>query len=473
MRERFLWCVCCVALGLCACGGGGAQAPQGEPEAEQDDSDQEEIEEYSGPTWHADVAPILEEHCTGCHVEGGIGPYALTGYEQSYAVREAIKASVMDGSMPPWGADGDCNSYLGDLSMSAQEIETLVAWVDAGAPQGEASGAAPREQAPVAEPPLPRVDLTLSMPEPYEPVQSPDDYRCFVVDWPYEEEKFVTGFHVRPGNIQTAHHVIGFLIGPDQVSEFEELDAAEPGPGYTCFGGPGGEDDLATRWVGAWAPGTNSGAFPEGTGIRVAPGSKIVMQMHYNTLNGEGTDQTSLDFMVTDEVEKEAVLMPFANPAWVLGGAMPIAAGDQDASHEYVADVTDFIPFLSDGRLQGERFRIYSAALHMHSVGLRGTMGVWKGGSAQEQTCLLDVPRWDFDWQRTYRLQEPVLFEKGDGLWLRCIWDNSQENQPSGMVDTDGDGAPDTYQQLDTRARNWGDGTTDEMCLGIFYVTEE
>jgi hypothetical protein len=100
-------------------------------------------------------------------------------------------------------------------------------------------------------------------------------------------------------------------------------------------------------------------------------------------------------------------------------------------------------------------------------------MGVRRGGDVQQESCLLDVPQWDFDWQRTYQLREPVLFEEGDGLWLRCTWDNSQANQPSGMVDTDGDGAPDTYQQLETRARNWGDGTTDEMCLGIFYVTEE
>jgi hypothetical protein len=466
MKQSLWWCVAVAALGLVACGEEASAPVAPAPEG----SEEEEV--YTGPTWFADVAPILEARCNTCHVEGGVGPYPLKTYDEAFATRAAIKASINERTMPPWQAVAGCMEYSNDISMTAAEIQTVTAWVDAGAPMGDPA-AAPQAAPKELLPPLSRVDRTLALPEPYTPILSPDDYRCFIVDWPDTEPRFVTGFHVRPGNPRTAHHVIAFLASPDRVAEFEDLDDAEPGPGYTCFGGPGGESDIDTRWVGAWAPGAESGDFPAGTGIRIAPGSKIILQMHYNTLNGDGADLTELDFKLDDQVEREAVLMPFANPAWVLGGAMPIRKDDPAATHTYVADFTEFIPFLSDGRLSGERFRIYSAALHMHGIGERGSLTHLRGGSQEDQGCMLQIEGWDFNWQRTYRFKEPVVFQKGDGLQLSCTWDNSPENQPMAMVDTDGDGVGDTYQQLPSQRRNWGEGTTDEMCLGVLYVTQE
>ncbi len=471
--RRTLWMFLAVGLTaqLLACGSQDRQEPPSLPE-EDSNNNGDDLPEVQGPSWYADVEPILAEKCNNCHVEGGVAPFSFSTYDEAFATRAAIKTSVMNRTMPPWGATQDCNNYQHDQSLSQTQLDTLVQWVDTGARQGDLSEA-PTESSAPPEIETPRVDLTLSLPEPYQPKSSPDDYRCFVVDWPAEEVKYVTGFHVRPGNARVAHHVIGFLATPDRVSEFEQLDAEEPGPGYTCFGGPGGEDDLGTRWVGAWAPGAVNPGFPEGTGIRVEPGSKIILQVHYNTLNGDGeADLTEMDFRLADSVEKEALLMPYANPSWVLSGSMPIPAGMANASHEYVNDFTEFLPFLTDGRMTGDRYLIHNASLHMHSVGQRGVIEYLKGGDDDDSTCMLDVPQWDFDWQRTYGFEEPILFEKGDKLSLRCFWDNSQENQPYGMVDTDDDGVPDTYQQLPTQDRNWGDGTTDEMCLGIFYITE-
>lgn len=420
-------------------------------------------------TYHRDIAPILAERCNNCHAPGGIGPFTLDSYEKVAMLKDAVKASVMERSMPPWQASKDCAEYFGDPSLSDEEVQKIAQWVEAGAPEGDPSQA-PAEQTQEREQGLTRVDKTLTLPEPYTPSLQPDDYRCFMMDWPETETKFVTGFSVKPDNLTITHHVIAFLIKPELVDQYKALDDGEEGPGWTCYGGPGGDDDIETRWVGAWAPGGRDSDFPEGTGIRIEPGSKIVVQMHYNTLNGVGDDQTSLDFKVDDAVEREALIMPFANPAW-LRGAMGIPADEAAAKHKFSTDVADWIPYLSDSRVSGGTYRIYSASLHMHNLGTSAK--TWIEREDGQEECLLDIKEWDFHWQRFYPFEQYKLYERGDKLHLSCTWDNSQANQVSGMVDTDGDGEGDTYQQLETADRNWGEGTTDEMCLGIYFLTAD
>ncbi len=184
-------------------------------------------------------------------------------------------------------------------SLSQADIETISAWVDGGAQEGDPADS-PGPVAPLTPPTLDRVDLSLSLAEPYTPQASPDDYRCFLIEWPYEERVWVTGYEVVPGNAAIVHHVIPFLINPDDAEDYRALDAAEPGPGYTCYGGPGGDIEtlINTRWLGSWAPGGGARTMPEGYGVRGKPGSLVAVQVHYYSLTTPGPDQTRVNLRI-------------------------------------------------------------------------------------------------------------------------------------------------------------------------------
>jgi mono/diheme cytochrome c family protein len=404
----------------------------------------------SAPTYYRDVQPIIQDHCVACHQPGEIGDGHLTSYEEVRALGPIIRGTVETRLMPPWLADPGCNEFAHDPSLSDEQIATIGAWVDAGMPAGDPADA-PQEQK-SGEGGMSRVDHTLALPVAYEPVLSPDDYRCFLIDWPEDEVRYVTGFGVSPDNKSSVHHVIAFVAPPSQVSIYEGLDAAEQGPGYTCYGGPGGPQDGSTGFLGAWAPGTPPSDLPAGTGIRMAPGSKLIVQVHYNLLSWDGEpDRTAIDVKVDPTVEHEAQWAFFANPAWIFSGQMPIAAGEADATHSFSMDPTDFL-------YGGRSFYIHQAGLHMHTRGTEATLDIVRGGAGE--SCLLDIPRWDFNWQFPYRFKEPAIFNPGDQLRIICHWDNSRPQSVGGRAEP-------------PRDLNWGEGTNDEMCLGMLYVTPQ
>jgi hypothetical protein len=398
-------------------------------------------------TYWQDIKPIVDGKCVSCHYEGGIAPMALDTYDDVKVNAGPSKLAVHDDIMPPWPPANDCNDYLGDRSLSAEHKQMILDWIDAGAPEGDPQN--PGAPIQIEDISLSRVDRTLTMAEDYVPVQEPDDYRCFLVPWEEETTTYVTGFRAVPGNNAIVHHVIAFLAQPDQVAEYQQLDADEEGPGYTCFGGTGGP---AQEWIGAWAPGSLGNDMPDGTGIRIEPGSMIILQVHYNVLESDPQpDRTGIEVRLADTVEKEAIIMPWANPQWLNGTAMHIPPNQADVMHSFSFDAT----VLNDG----QPMLIHSSSLHMHYLGTSGTIRINRADSTQD--CLLDIPRWDFGWQGSYGHREPIQFNPGDQLYLECHWDNTPENQPTV------NGVPRTPTDV-----YWGEGTTDEMCLGVFYVTD-
>ncbi len=409
-------------------------------------------------TYERDVRPIMEASCTACHASGGIAPFQLTTYDEVFAMRSAVKSAVEARRMPPYLAGPGCNTYAADPRLSDAQIATISQWVGLGAPKGRSVGDAGTPMARIAS--LPRVDHRLAAPAAYTPLQAPDDYHCFVMDWPATTDSFVTGFHVTPGNERVVHHVIAYIVGPGDVTRVRQLDDAEPGPGYTCFGGSGINGNQ--NWLGSWAPGGSAVMYPDGTGLLVRAGSKIVMQVHYNTNaapEGQRADLTTLQVATAASVAKRAYLMPWTNPTW-LSGNMPIPAGAAAATHAFQRDPTSVLGFITQQQIPSGAFRLHAASLHEHLLGKKGRVEIVRAGGAPA-TCLLDVPRWDFHWQRSYRLATPVVFNPGDQLKVSCEWDNSPANQP---VVNGAQQAP--------RDVNWGEGTGDEMCLGVVYISE-
>jgi hypothetical protein len=399
----------------------------------------------SHPTYYKNVEPLMAKKCVGCHTDGGIAPFALTSFDDAFENRSQIQTAVEDRIMPPWMPAKDCAEYKNDFSLSDDEIDTISKWVDDGAPAGDPADSTHPEP---AESELAEVDVELSMPESYTPQIDPDDYRCFPIEWPESSTKYVIGFHVRPGETQIVHHVIAYLIPPGFDSDIATLEAEDATPGYTCFGGPRVGDVIS--WLGTWVPGAGAVNLPTGLGQKVEPGSTVVLQVHYNTENGTDLeDLTTMKLDLSNNVEKEAVVVPFTNPNWIDSDTMEIPAGAEDMEHAYSIDPSPFLSILTGGVLQSfQPVTIYTAGLHMHVRGSHAKLEIQREGGGNE--CLLDIPDWDFHWQSSYEFAEPIEFQPGDQLSIECHWDNSDNDE----------------------TLYWGEGTSDEMCLGAFLVAQ-
>ena len=415
-----------------------------------------------GLSYWKDAKAIIDAGCVTCHVAGGIGPFALETWEQVEQFAPILAPAIADLSMPPWPPNAECNSYHDDRSLTDAERELLLEWIAIGYPEGDSADAPPDP-----EPPEPFVsDFTVSLPEPYTPTKSPDDYRCFVIPWPEDltEPVYVTGQIAYPDHQEILHHIITFVAEPGAAADFIALDEADPGPGYECFGGPGALD-WSARWLGDWVPGIDAWRAPAGTGIEVAPGSMLIVQTHYNTLAGSATaDQPSLGFQITDTVEQPGTFVPIVDYAWIIGAdPMTIPAGDPDVHHSVTLNRDHPLLTVTLGTLgvsSSDEINVWRAALHMHMIGTHARLAV--NQAEGDEDCLVQIDDWDFNWQGDYMLTQPVGFGPGDSMQLDCWYDNSEANQP--IID----GQPKIPTTL-----GWGDGTLDEMCLGIIYAARK
>ena len=327
--------------------------------------------------------------------------------------------------------------------------------------------------------------LTLRMPEPYEPSAptgvGTDDYRCFLLDPRLEGDAYLTGTNVLPGNPDVVHHVILFRVPPDQVASAESMDAATTGQGWTCFGGTGLDaveslDDAP--WLGAWAPGGGEAVHQAGYGVRLDKGSRIVMQVHYNLLAGTDEDVSATQLRLAPVDRKLTELKTMLLPAPVELPCRPAhddgALCDRDAA---VADVkerfglaggtADGLYFLCGGgprpgnvqscsRTLSEPATVRGVAGHMHLLGRSIRVEVNPG--TERAKTVLEIPVWDFDNQAATPVS-PYRLQAGDTVKVTCRHVQWLRDELPAF-----EGQPDRYVV-------WGEGTTDEMCLGILQVT--
>jgi hypothetical protein len=318
-----------------------------------------------------------------------------------------------------------------------------------------------------------------------------DDYRCFLLDPKLAGDSSVTSVRIEPGRRKIVHHVILFRVPPGQIAAARGLDSESAGPGWSCFGGtglPAGEgsglvDSLNdASWVAAWAPGLSANRLPEGTGVPLAAGSRLVMQVHYNLLNGKAPDRSRAVLTVAAASARLEPLKTMLMP-----GPVELACAKReratklcnrnealfDLARKYGAGAA-FTPagllILCRGNAANPAASptstcdrrittpttIHVAAGHMHLLGAAVKLELNPGTSRAR--VLLDIPRWDFHWQNAYTLARPVAARPGDVVRVTCRHDVSKRRSAVGIPR-----AP--------RYVLWGEGTTDEMCLGILQVT--
>jgi hypothetical protein len=374
------------------------------------------------PTWHRDVAPIVQAQCLGCHSAGGIAPFALDTYEAAKPMAMAMASSVAARRMPPWLASPDCGApFVDSRILTEAQVTAFQEWAKAGAPEGKASEAPMTTVTPSQR--LARIDATLQMPVAYTPSATlKDDYRCFIVDPAVANPTLVTGYDILPGSQKVVHHVILYAV-KRTVAVTE--DAKDSTAGWQCFGGVGVDTEGA---LGAWAPGGSAVVYPRGTGIRLEPDQVLAMQVHYNTSNGTDADRTSVKLMYGKGSETQAFLIPLAAD----GFRIPPAATDYRYSERFRNTL-------------GFPVKVWGFLPHMHTLGKTITM---KAGGTSMDTCLVDIPRWDFHWQTQYFRPKPHELSTNESIEMSCSWDNPG-----------------------SQTIRWGEGTGDEMCFAFVYAT--
>ena len=384
------------------------------------------------PTFHNDVEPILQANCQSCHRPGEPAPMALLTFDQVRPWAQAIKEAVLLKRMPPWSADPAFGKFSNEHSLQQKDIETLVAWVDAGAPQGDPAEAPPPAKFisgwNIGEP-----DVVIEMPEAFEiPAAGTIDYHYLVLPTNFAEDRWITAAEVRPGNREVVHHVIAFVRPKGSTW----LDEGVPGKVFLPEKGHKRDRGNEKReLLVGFAPGMEEGVWGDGYAKKVPAGADIVFQLHY-TANGKATtDKTKIGLVLADAPPaKRVITMAATNSKFTIPPGAP--------AHEVKSDW-----------VINEQVELVSLMPHMH---LRGKdfryVATYPTG---ESETLLNVPKYDFNWQFFYYLAEPKILPKGTRIDCTAHFDNSPNNPAN----------PAPEEEV-----KWGDQSWEEMMIGWFEI---
>jgi hypothetical protein len=383
----------------------------------------------SGPapppvTWFDAVQPIVAKHCQGCHTAGGIAPFPLDDLAEAQKRHTLIAVTARARLMPPWMPDDACHPLIGNRRLTAGEILLIEEWSRQGATAGQAR---PPVMPPPPPPGLEWVDRELDAGVDYTPrppAGKSDDYRCFLVDPALGEPAALVGYEIQPGVAGEVHHVVLF----DATREAAEArDAAEDGPGWTCFGGPG---TGSSRLLASWVPGSPITVHPGDTAIPLAPGAVMVMQVHYNTGGRTAVpDRTRVRLQFGRAPTRPAEMLPLVETTFRLP---PRSSNVTTVATHQVRETRV----------------LWGVQPHMHTLGRIIRLELVEPNGIT--SCLINIPRWQFHWQQLYFYEHPrgITLPAGSRVRLTCLWDNPED-----------------------RIVGWGEGTVDEMCAAVLYLT--
>jgi len=399
------------------------------------------------PTFDKDVAPILFAHCVSCHRPGEIGAREpLVSYETARTWAPAIKETVSRRQMPPWTADPKNSlKFRNDPSLTEQEIDTLVAWVVAGSPRGNAADL----------PPLPRFeegwlhpeglapDLVLSLPESQLPAQSEIPYLRYLVKVPVVEDKWVVAMQVVPGNREVVHHMaITELVLPDGVTpqNIDKLDLMARKFGFsgglntryavTARGNPAVYDLL-----GVYTPGTTFEMYEDGSAklLKACKNCYLNFNIHYQTTGKPEKDQTKVAFWFQSKAPAHQLFRASASGETIIAdGKQLLTDAPGEKAEGTSAAIPPIPPFAENYEVIGitaypEPVTIYQFQPHAHLRGKDFKYAVVYPDGREE--TLLSVPKYDFHWQLAYDLATPLKLPAGSKLIVTAHYDNSARNE--------------------------------------------
>lgn len=387
------------------------------------------------PTFYKDVLPILQEHCQKCHRAGEIAPMPLVTYSETYLYAAAIQKKTSAREMPPWFADPGVGKFADDPSLTPEQIATLAAWVRAGAQKGNPKDAPPPRH--WAEGwIIPQPDDVVTMTKPVEiPARGDVEYTYEIVPTGFKRDEWVQTSEIRPSSRANVHHAVVYVRPPGS----KWLAHAPIGTPFTASTLTDAQDRKDAEWTDSeillvYAPGSSPDEWPEGLAKFIPAGSDLVFQMHYVTKGLPATDQTSIGLNFAKQSPKQRVLtLQLTNDKFVIPPGVPDFRVEVHGTLPNDCTLLSFFP-------------------HMHLRGKRFEYNIVRRDGSVEP--LLRV-NYDFYWQLSYRLAEPMSLKAGTELQAVGWYDNSASNPHN----------PDP-----TVAVRWGDQTYDEMMVGFFDV---
>ncbi|MFM7131561.1 MAG: EF-hand domain-containing protein, partial [bacterium] len=377
-------------------------------------------------TYHNQISRMIQKNCVECHRDGGLGPFSLESFDDIKAHRGMIRKEVTRGQMPPWfAAPATYESHpgwLNDRRMAESEKTALLGWLAGDMPAGDPAEAPLPRKFPDTGWQLGTPDLVLKLPAPIQiPAQGKMPYQHRTIDTKLTEDTWVQAVELRPTDRTVVHHVLVFIAPPETRGD-----------------GDAGNDDVQERrgFFAGYVPGTSAMIFPEGYGKRVPKGSRLRFQIHY-TPNGKATSD-QFEFAMTfckTPPKHEIKVIGVANPGLNIPAG---AANHVELARQKVPTDVDILAFMPHMHVRGKAFK-YEV---LFPDGRRETV--------------LDVPRYDFNWQLRYKLAKPVPVPAGSTIIATAAYDNSEANRAN----------PDPTKNV-----QWGQQTDEEMMLG--YVEYE
>lgn len=377
----------------------------------------------SAVTFSKHIAPIFYQRCVECHRSGEVAPMSLLSYKDARPWAKAIKEKVTTRAMPPWLADPAYGHFSNDRRLTDKEVETVVAWVNAGAPEGDLKNLPPQpkfERGWI----IGKSDVVLALKEDVDvPAEGVIPYKYYTVETNFTEDKWVQAAEIRPSNRAVVHHIIVSTLEPGS-------DETQNGEGRSFGRG-------AVKLAG-FAPGEQPKVYPAGSAKLIKAGSKLVFQMHYTPNGSPAKDRSYIGLIFAKQpVEKRAMTGMAVNATFVI----PAGDGNYEAHSSWEAK---------------EDVRLVDLMPHMHLRGKDFKFTVVYPDGRKE--VLLAVPKYDFNWQLVYRLEQPLLMPKGSRLECVAHFDNSANNK---------------FNPDSTKPVRWGPQTWEEMMIGWFDYTLE
>jgi peroxiredoxin len=361
-----------------------------------------------GITYHSRISRIVQQNCASCHRDGGIAPFSLESYEQVAGYRGMIRWVVEEGRMPPWFASPEHGEWRNDRSLSARDRRDLLAWIDAGAPEGEARDAVLALAWPDGWKLNREPDLVIPIPEPIDiPAEGVMDYQYVYVKTDFPEDRWLQKIDFRSTAQDVLHHVIVYLEAPDA--------------------------DRRGALLAGTAPGVPATVYPDGLAKRLPAGAWIMFELHYTPNGRATTDRSELGLVFASGPPQQVVRTGAV-------GTTEFEIPPHAADHEVVAQTTFRRPV-----------RIISFLPHMHLRGKAFRYELVHPDGREE--ILLDVPRYDFNWQLSYEPRVPMQIQPGSVLRGRAWYDNSAGNPAN----------PDP-----ALAVGYGEQSFEEMMFGFF-----
>lgn len=370
--------------------------------------------EFARISYSDTIAPLLEEKCIACHQQGGIAPFAMDSYEKVKGFAPMMREAIRTDRMPPWDPDPHVGKFKNDKSLSSDEIKTLVHWIEAGAPRGTGPDRLAEAKHVAPDWPLGKPDLILEIPAYKIPATGVVDYQYPVVANPLTEGKWLKASTTVVGARQAVHHVLSGFVRDGEVRR-------------------GGGGALGSS-VGGYTVGMESVVNPKGMGTWVPTGGGFQFQMHYTPFGKEVTTQEKVGLYFYKDGEKPDLVMremPLVDQF--------IEIPPNDGAHKEIA----YFDFPKDAIL-------HTAVAHAHYRGTYSKLELRYPDGRQE--TILNVPFYDFNWQRMYEFAEPIKIPAGSKVIATYIYDNSKRNPAN----------PNPNEKI-----VWGDQSFEEM----FYTS--